>query len=140
MAQAICKDVIDTGSSSSFSSEAMTKKKDSANPFRFNAAAPEFVPRTQAQPQVANDQPPLTTGYFYPCFQYLDGTSSGSWIYVADQETVIPLVQPKPNAKSQPQEQSTSPHAKDVALSDELKQKIIKQVLFQHFAWWLILL
>ncbi|KAI3448087.1 hypothetical protein Pfo_004752 [Paulownia fortunei] len=102
------------------------KERRSSGSFKFNVAAPEFVP-ILAQPLAPTPAQVPITGYFYPCFQSIDG-ASGSWIYVADQEITIPLVQSKPNGKvgsvhtPQPQQQ-----AKEIALSDELKQKIIKQ-------------
>lgn len=113
--------------------ESQSESRRSSGSFKFNVAAPEFVP-TLAQavapvPAPAAAQVPIT-GYFYPCFQSMDG-ATGSWIYVADQEITIPLVQPKATAKvgsthiapHQPQQQP-----KEVALSEELKLKIIKQV------------
>lgn len=105
-------------------------RRSSSGSFKFNVAAPEFVPTLAAQTLApATAQVPIT-GYFYPCFQSIDGTT-GSWIYISDQEITIPLVQTKPNGKVGsahiPQHQ---PQAKEIALSDELKQKIIKQVLF----------
>ncbi|KAL3814195.1 hypothetical protein ACJIZ3_015463 [Penstemon smallii] len=127
MAQAHYKD-LDTGDVKN------EKKKESTNcgSFKFNAAAPEFVPRTHVpvQPQAAQAQVqvqvPLTTDYYYPCFQYVDGTS-GSWIYVADQETAIQLIQPKPNSKSGSAQTQNQPAKETVVLSDELKLKINKQ-------------
>ncbi|KAK4424178.1 La-related protein 6C [Sesamum alatum] len=89
--------------------------------FKFNVAAPEFVP-TLAHTTAA--QVPIT-GYFYPCFQYIDGTS-GNWIYVADQDITLPLVHSKTNGKVGTDQTNHTP-AKEIALSDELKQKIIKQ-------------
>ncbi|XP_057782960.1 la-related protein 6C [Salvia miltiorrhiza] len=101
-------------------SKSESRRSSSGGAFKFNVAAPEFVPTMVAAPAAA--QVPIT-GYFYPCFQSMDGTT-GSWIYVSDQEITIPLVQPKPSAKV------ASPHIaqpKEAALSEELKQKIIKQ-------------
>lgn len=100
--------------------------------FKFNVAAPEFVPTLA--PVAPPPQPPQLpiTGYFYPCFPSIDG-SGGSWIYVADQEIAIPLIQSKINAKVGPAH-STTPQtqtqnqAKEFALPEELKLKIIKQV------------
>lgn len=116
------------------------QSRRSSGSFKFNVAAPEFVPTLAAQavapvpvpvtvPAPAAAQVPIT-GYFYPCFQSSMDGATGSWIYVADQEITIPLVQPKATAKvgsthiapHQPQQQP-----KEVALSEELKLKIIKQ-------------
>ncbi|PIN05218.1 putative RNA-binding protein [Handroanthus impetiginosus] len=63
--------------------------------FKFNVAAPEFVPTLAHNPT----QMPIT-GYFYPYFQYIDGTS-GSWIYVSDQEITMPLVQTNNKANAE---------------------------------------
>ncbi|KAK6121395.1 hypothetical protein DH2020_044859 [Rehmannia glutinosa] len=98
-------------------------RRSSSGSFKFNVAAPEFVP-TLAQTLA----PAPITGFFYPCFQSIDGTS-GSWIYVADQEIAIPFVQSKPinekmGSAQTPQQQQ---QAKEIVISDELKHKIIKQ-------------
>ncbi|KAF4366863.1 hypothetical protein F8388_013928 [Cannabis sativa] len=77
-------------------------KETSSPRFRFNAQAPEFVPRSQTQMSVS--------GYFYPCFHFPD------WVYVGDSE-------PPSYWISNP---DTTPHSKNV-LPDELQQKIIKQ-------------
>ncbi|KAG6432940.1 hypothetical protein SASPL_104534 [Salvia splendens] len=91
--------------------------------FKFNVAAPEFVP-TMASPAAA--QVPVS-GYFYPCFPSMDGTT-GSWIYVSGQEISLPsLVQPKPNGKVASPHSAQHHQPKDSALSEELKHKIIKQ-------------
>ncbi|KAG8364297.1 hypothetical protein BUALT_Bualt19G0113800 [Buddleja alternifolia] len=101
------------------------KERRTSGSFKFNIAAPEFVPT------VAHTEGQLPiTGYFYPCFQYIDGTN-GSWIYVTDQEITIPLVQSKSNVKGvnghNSQQQQQQQVTKEVVISDELKQKIIKQ-------------
>jgi len=97
------------------------KESESCGTFKFNAAAPEFVPRSHAPTQA-----PIT-GYVYPSIQYTDG-SGGSWIYVTDQETIPHLVAPNPNEKGHSGQ--SHHHSKDV-LPDELRQKIIKQVEYQ---------
>ncbi|KAL0334813.1 UNVERIFIED_CONTAM: La-related protein 6C [Sesamum radiatum] len=74
--------------------------------FKFNAGAPEFVPRSQAQTELP------VTSYLYPYVPYVDGISCGSWIYVADQETTFPAVEP---------------HLVSDDNDDELNQMIIKQ-------------
>ncbi|KAL3843934.1 hypothetical protein ACJIZ3_001337 [Penstemon smallii] len=128
MAQAIMKDV-ESGDEKEAKNETNKNENVCSGSFKFNAAAPEFVPR-QNVTGLAQAQLPLT-GYFYPCFQYIDGTTNGTWIYVTDhQETAtVPLLQPKtkpkPNSKSD--SGNTQNNAKEIVLSDELKAKIIKQ-------------
>ncbi|KAG9440718.1 hypothetical protein H6P81_020883 [Aristolochia fimbriata] len=80
--------------------------------FKFNAEAPEFVPR--AQPQV-----PLS-GYFYPCFHFIGGGSD--WFYVGDQEPVQMIASPQ---------LPSIPHPPKHILSEDLRQKIVKQVEYQ---------
>lgn len=105
--------------------EEQERGRTAGGSFKFNVAAAEFVPTMAVA--AAPAQVPIT-GYFYPCFQSIDGTS-GSWIYVSDQEISIPLVQTKHNANVGSTHMQPHPHQpKDVALSDELKSKIIKQV------------
>lgn len=103
--------------------EEKEKGSTTSGTFKFNAAAPEFVPRSHAPTEV-----PIT-GYFYPSIQYIDG-SGGNWMYVSDQETIPNLVAPDTNVKGH--SGPSHHHPKDV-LSDELRQKIIKQVLFWGF-------
>lgn len=94
--------------------------------FKFSAVAQEFVPRSQAA-EVS------MMGYFFHYLPYIDGNSGGNWIYVpADQEACdIPMVSDqKPKVKAAagalPQQRE-----KENAISDKLKQKIIKQVEYQ---------
>ncbi|KAJ0010461.1 hypothetical protein Pint_34474 [Pistacia integerrima] len=83
-------------------------------PFKFNAQAPEFVPRSQTQMPIS--------GYYYPCFHYLGGTVGASdWIFVGDQEPVYAISNPN----------VTLPNSPKNVLTDDLKQKIIKQVEYQ---------
>ncbi|KAH6813384.1 hypothetical protein C2S51_022402, partial [Perilla frutescens var. frutescens] len=112
--------------------ESKSESRRSSGSFKFNVAAPEFVP-TLAQAVAPAAAPAAAqlpiTGYFYPCFQSMDGTT-GSWIYVSDQEISIPLVQPKPNPKlasAHINAHSQNQQPKEVALSEDLKLKIIKQ-------------
>lgn len=84
----------------------MEMKETNGPRFRFNAQAPEFVPRSQTQMPVS--------GYFYPCFHFPD------WVYVGDHE--------------QPSYWISGPDTTPAACSknvipDELQHKIIKQVL-----------
>lgn len=58
--------------------------------FKFNAHAPEFVPRSHTQEQ---QQMPIS-GYLYPCFQFVDSSPStvvstvvgSDWFYISDQD------------------------------------------------------
>lgn len=80
--------------------------------FRFNAQAPEFFPRTQPQMPV--------TGYFHPYFHFLGGgPASSDWFFIGDQEPAYLI--PNPNI----QLPNFSKHAR----SEEIQQKIVKQVL-----------
>ncbi|KAH7517937.1 hypothetical protein FEM48_Zijuj09G0117200 [Ziziphus jujuba var. spinosa] len=85
-------------------------------PFKFNAQAPEFVPRSQTQMPIS--------GYFYPCFHLLggSGTAAPDWIYVGDHN-------PSPFFISNPT--SAQPNCSKNVLSDDLQNKIIKQVEYQ---------
>ncbi|KAI3990122.1 hypothetical protein MKX01_020919 [Papaver californicum] len=97
-----------------------TTTKMEMNNFKFNVHAPEFVPRTQPQPQ--QTQMPIS-GYIYPCIHFLGSTSNGSdWYYVADQET-IQLI---PNSNSN----ITQRHSSNF-LTEDIRRKIIKQVEYQ---------
>ncbi|XP_038900552.1 la-related protein 6C [Benincasa hispida] len=83
--------------------------------FRFNAQAPEFFPRTQTT------QMPVT-GYFHPYFHFLGGgPASSDWFFIGDQEPAYLI--PNPNI----QLPNFSKHAR----SEEIQQKIIKQVEYQ---------
>lgn len=77
--------------------------------FKFNAQAPEFVPRSQAQVPIS--------GYFYPCFHFIGGGGS-DWFYVGDQEPVQLIADSGVAGPTSPKN----------FLSDDLRQKIIKQV------------
>ncbi|KAG6653150.1 la-related protein 6C [Carya illinoinensis] len=92
----------------------MKETKDTAA-FKFNAHAPEFVPRSHCT------QMPVS-GYFYPCFNFLGGTGTGSeWFIVGDQEPAYLIS----NTNVAPPDRSKN------ILTDDLKQKIIKQVEYQ---------
>ncbi|CAA0826452.1 La-related protein 6C [Striga hermonthica] len=104
----------------------MVRRSNSGGSFKFNVAAPEFVPTLTPAPAQAHV--PIT-GFFYPCFQPIDGTT-GSWIYVTDQEIAMPLVHPKPNNDDKVgSPQNKQPPPKEIAISEEIKRKIIKQKL-----------
>ncbi|XP_058068910.1 la-related protein 6C [Magnolia sinica] len=79
--------------------------------FKFNAQAPEFVPRTQTQMPIS--------GYFYPCFHFIGGGSD--WFYVGEQEPVQLIAN---SSIGEPQSSKNF-------LSNDLKQKIIKQAEYQ---------
>ncbi|XP_062107290.1 la-related protein 6C [Humulus lupulus] len=83
-------------------------KETSSPRFRFNAQAPEFVPRSQTQMPVSR--------YFYPCFHFPD------WVYVGD---------PEPPSYWISGPDTTSPTCSKTVLPDELQYKIIKQVEYQ---------
>ncbi|KAK7252058.1 hypothetical protein RIF29_35763 [Crotalaria pallida] len=88
-----------------------------SNSFKFNAQAPEFVPRSHTQMPV--------TGYFYPCFQILGGNAADSdWFYVGDTDPTTCLIPahnlPLPNSSKNAN-----------SLTHDLQQKIVKQVEYQ---------
>ncbi|OMO74158.1 hypothetical protein CCACVL1_16925 [Corchorus capsularis] len=95
------------GSNSSSSSNTVT--------FKFNAQAPEFVPRAQTQMPIS--------GYYYPCFHYLGGAAGSDWFFVGDQEPAAYLI-------SNPNLSIPNCSSKNV-LTDDLRNKIIKQVEYQ---------
>ncbi|KAJ4897828.1 La-related protein 6C [Raphanus sativus] len=122
-----------------------------ASSFKFNAQAPEFVPRshtTALTPQVS----PIS-GYFYPYFHYNDlsiggysGGGGGSgvdsyssdWIFVGGGDTVQHQDIHDPTAAFYvsnpvvqfPANQNLSSSSKSL-LSDDLRLKIVKQVEYQ---------
>ncbi|PON49188.1 Lupus La protein [Parasponia andersonii] len=87
-------------------------KETNSTGFRFNARAPEFVPRSQTQMPVS--------GYFYPCFHFPD------WVYAGDHEPPSYWVS-GPNTTPT----ATAPTCSKNVLPDELQHKIIKQVEYQ---------
>ncbi|KAK7319830.1 hypothetical protein RJT34_04558 [Clitoria ternatea] len=91
------KDVQETGNSS----------------FKFNAQAPEFVPR-------AHTQMPIS-GYFYPCFQILGGSGESDWFYVGEQDPACLI----------PAASVALPNSSKNILTPDLQQKIVKQVEYQ---------
>ncbi|XP_050365860.1 la-related protein 6C [Argentina anserina] len=96
------------------SSEMEVKDTGNAASFKFNAQAPEFVPRSHTQMPIS--------GYFYPCFHFLGDTASPDWFYIGDQE-LPPYLMTNPNIPLT----NRSKHV----LPDELQHKIIKQVEYQ---------
>uniref|UniRef100_I1KLX1 HTH La-type RNA-binding domain-containing protein n=2 Tax=Glycine subgen. Soja TaxID=1462606 RepID=I1KLX1_SOYBN len=81
--------------------------------FKFNAQAPEFVPRSQIQMPVS--------GYFYPYFQILGGSGESDWFFVGDQDPSCLI--PTANA--------ALPNSSKNILTPDLQQKIVKQVEYQ---------
>ncbi|XP_022148536.1 la-related protein 6C [Momordica charantia] len=83
-------------------------------PFKFNAQAPEFFPRSQTQVPV--------TGYFHPYFHFLGGAPATSdWFFIGDQEPAYLI----PNATI------PLPNFSKNVRSDDIQQKIVKQVEYQ---------
>ncbi|KAE8735946.1 La-related protein 6C [Hibiscus syriacus] len=88
--------------------------------FKFNAHAPEFVPKSHTQIPIS--------GYYYPCFHYLGGgggaaAAASDWFFLGDQE-------PSTYLNSNPSLSIPNCSSKTV-LTDDLRQKIIKQVEYQ---------
>lgn len=81
--------------------------------FKFNAQAPEFVPRSHTQMPVS--------GYFYPCFQIIGGSGESDWFFVGEQDPSC--LMPTANA--------ALPNSSKNVLTPELQQKIVKQVEYQ---------
>ncbi|KAJ8571070.1 hypothetical protein K7X08_038042 [Anisodus acutangulus] len=82
--------------------------------FKFNVQAPAFVPRR------SHATIPISGGYFYPCFQYVN-TGANKTIYGGDQDTTSFIQEPS---------FVSSLSQKDI-LPDELKLKVVKQVEYQ---------
>ncbi|EOA32461.1 hypothetical protein CARUB_v10015738mg [Capsella rubella] len=123
-----------------------------ATAFKFNAQAPEFVPRshtTAPAPQVS----PIS-GYFYPCFHYNGGciggcggggtnvgTPSSDWIYVGGgdptgqhqhvHDPAAAFYIPSPAVQFPANQTSSSSSSSKNLLSDDLRLKIVKQVEYQ---------
>ncbi|TYJ44246.1 hypothetical protein E1A91_A03G210000v1 [Gossypium mustelinum] len=85
--------------------------------FKFNAHAPEFVPKSHTQMPIS--------GYYYPCFHYLGGPAAAAsdWFFLGEQE-------PSAYLSSNPNLSIPNCSSKNV-LTDDLRQKIIKQVEYQ---------
>ncbi|KAG6777775.1 hypothetical protein POTOM_017606 [Populus tomentosa] len=101
------------------------KKSDSVS-FKFNAQAPEFVPRSHTN----TNQLPIS-GYFYPCFHYFGSTAGAAggsdWIFVGEQDHAVAyLISNNPNHAM-----SNCPSKNRGVLTDDLREKIIKQVEYQ---------
>ena len=98
-----------SGGSSSGNSNGVT--------FKFNAHAQEFVTKSHTQTPIS--------GYYYPCFHYLGGAPGSDWFIVGNQEPAAYLI-------SNPNLSIPNCSSKNV-LTDDLRQKIIKQVFFFFF-------
>uniref|UniRef100_A0A7N0SZN6 La-related protein 6C n=1 Tax=Kalanchoe fedtschenkoi TaxID=63787 RepID=A0A7N0SZN6_KALFE len=87
-----------------------------ATSFKFNAQAPEFVPPSHTQQ-------PVMPGYMNPYFQFLGGFNgnAANWFYVADQDP-LQLISSS---------SVVFPHYSKNVLTEDLKQKIIRQVEYQ---------
>ncbi|XP_020232812.1 la-related protein 6C [Cajanus cajan] len=81
--------------------------------FKFNAQAPEFVPRSHTQMPIS--------GYFYPCFQILGGSGESDWFFVGDQDPACLI----------PSTNVALPNCSKNILTPDLQQKIVKQVEYQ---------
>ncbi|CAL0313532.1 unnamed protein product [Lupinus luteus] len=94
-----------------------TQQHESTNSsFKFNAQAPEFVPRSHTQMPIS--------GYYYPCFQILGASADSDWFYVGDQDPTTCLI-PAPNVALPNSSKNTN------SLTPDLQQKIVKQVEYQ---------
>ncbi|XP_050231994.1 la-related protein 6C [Mercurialis annua] len=110
--------------------ESSIKRSDDHNnesvSFKFNAQAPEFVPRSRNQ----TTQMPIS-GYYYPCFHYVGGNGGSDWFLVGDQDphnaaAAATYLISNPNDPVSPNSSN-----KSVILTDDLRQKILKQVEYQ---------
>ncbi|KAK9074027.1 hypothetical protein SSX86_006622 [Deinandra increscens subsp. villosa] len=102
------------------------EKRESPNSssFKFNARAPEFVPSSHTQIPIS--------GYFYPCYNYMvvggnDGSVSPDWVYVGGG-----------GGGEQDQQEAffssldvVHPNCSKNVLTEDLQQKIVKQVEYQ---------
>ncbi|GAU31813.1 hypothetical protein TSUD_58140 [Trifolium subterraneum] len=88
-------------------------QESSNSSFKFNAQAPEFVPRSHSQIPIS--------GYYYPCFQIIGGSGESDWFYVGDQDPSCLIA----NASVPP------PNCSKNVLNPDLQQKIVKQVEYQ---------
>lgn len=91
-------------------SEKDTQEETGNSSFKFNAQAPEFVPRSQSQMPIS--------GYFYPCFQILGGCADSDWFLVGDQDPSCLI----------PTASVALPNSSKNILTPDLQQKIVKQV------------
>ncbi|KDP38238.1 hypothetical protein JCGZ_04881 [Jatropha curcas] len=115
-------------------SDSISSSSSASNsaPFKFNAQAPEFVPRSHspspaaspaAAAAAAQTQMPIS-GYFYPCFHYLGATTGSDWFFLGEQDPHAYLI-------SNPNLALPNSSNKTTLLTDDLRQKILKQVEYQ---------
>lgn len=99
-------------------SETGSVKDTNTTAFRFNAHAPEFVPRSQAHH--LSD----LSSYYYPCFQFFDGGTSGGpdWLFGGDPDPGFFMHSGSSATVAFPGNCSRN------LLSHDLQQKIVKQV------------
>ncbi|KAJ8763436.1 hypothetical protein K2173_002319 [Erythroxylum novogranatense] len=102
----------------SCSSSGTSSSSNSSASFKFNAQAPEFLPRSHATAQIP------VSGYLFPCFHYIGAANGSDWFFVGDQDPTAFLM-PNPNLAVPNQSN------KNNVLTDDLRQKIIKQVEYQ---------
>ncbi|CAN1307312.1 La-related protein 6C [Linum perenne] len=108
---------------STITGSSTTAATAAAAPFKFNAQAPEFVPRSHS----SSVTPPIS-GYFYPCFHYLGAAGGSDWFFLGDQATAAYLIS-NPSMGALPS--SASNKDSSFGLSDELRLKIVKQAEYQ---------
>ncbi|CAN1307310.1 La-related protein 6C [Linum perenne] len=115
---------------STITGSSTTAATAAAAPFKFNAQAPEFVPRSHSSSASATQQqvtPPIS-GYFYPCFHYLGAAGGSDWFFLGDQDASAYLIS-NPSMGALPS--SASNKDSSFGLSDELRLKIVKQAEYQ---------
>ncbi|KAF2316608.1 hypothetical protein GH714_041949 [Hevea brasiliensis] len=104
-------------------SENVNSSSSTSSSFKFNVQAPEFVPRLQTSTTAAQTQMPVS-GYFYPCFHYLGATAGSDWFFLGEQDPHAYLI-------SNPNLALPNSSNKTTLLTDDLRQKILKQVEYQ---------
>ncbi|CAN1278383.1 La-related protein 6C [Linum perenne] len=97
-------------------------------PFKFNAQAPEFVPRSNSSSSSSSQQISPISGYFYPCFHYMGASGGSDWFFLGDQDPSSPAA-----AAAAATYLISNPNlglpSKD--LTDDLRQRIVKQAEYQ---------
>ncbi|CAI0406878.1 unnamed protein product [Linum tenue] len=108
--------------------------------FKFNAHAPEFVPRSRsagvaaiaaATTAAAQQQMSPISGYFYPCLHYLSATGGSDWFFIGDQDASSAVG--AAYLISNPNVALPNCSAKDASqvLTEDFRQKIVKQAEYQ---------
>ncbi|CAL1372509.1 unnamed protein product [Linum trigynum] len=107
--------------------------------FKFNAHAPEYVPRSRSAgvaaattAAAAQQQMSPISGYFYPCLHYLSATGGSDWFFIGGDQDASSAVGaayliPNPNVAL------PNCSAKDASqvLTEDFRQKIVKQAEYQ---------